>query len=150
MGLKSWVFIDDFCWGIPGDANTRPCRFYEPSDPRNCGIDLSTSEDAQPGISGSQILYSYAGGLILGYADGSGTLQLIIPGQNGASVTRYNYTHIALASVLLETNGKYVARGIQPGVYGPIGTYGDSEDDEHVDTVQVNENAETYQEPPWN
>ena len=146
-----------FCYEPPNDTlNGRPpCPEYPLTEEANCGIDLWTANDAPPGVVGSKTVYAYCGGLLGGYSGSSGTLALIVRNSNGLNVTRYNYTHIdTLYSSLLSSSTslyEYVARGIQLGTYGPIGAYGGTEDEEHIDTVQVNIGSTTpYSDPPWN
>jgi len=135
---------DLLCYADPNDEETRPCKFYDPTDNRNCGIDIRTT-------SGIQDVFAYAGGIIVFYEGTfSYTLSLGIlesVSANGDAARRYNYTHLSLSSTLLTTVDEYVATGTLLGVYGPYGAYGSVE---HIDTIQIDLLLEQYSAPPWN
>jgi hypothetical protein len=132
------------CYGDPNNPETRPCRYRDISDSSNCGIDLTT---------GSKAVYVYSGGLLGGFSPSSGTLSILVTNSSGATISRFNYTHInqnTFSSALFGSTSsirEYVASGINIGLYGPIGAYGSVE---HVDSVAVDDINETYAEPPWN
>ncbi len=127
------------CWGDTSNPDTRPCPYRDISATENCGIDLTASSNAT---------YIYRGGILGGYSSSTGTMAILVKNAIGATVLRYNYTHVGLASPRFNSGaGEYVASGIYLGNYGPIGPYGDIE---HIDTVQVNDTNQTYAEPPWN
>jgi hypothetical protein len=143
---------DPDCWG-EFNISAPPCPFLpnslvgQPNSSNNCGIDLATASDHVANQIGNKMVYAYTSGIVGSYSETSSTLRILEPVSN--PVIRYNYTHLDLRPSLADRTGEYLVRGTWLGVYGPFGAYGSSENDEHIDTVQVNESLQTYSEPSW-
>jgi hypothetical protein len=152
---------DDNCWENRELEIGPPCPLYvdengeiDTERANNCGVDIATQSDRAPGGTGPKQVFIYTGGLIQFFGGASGTLRIVVLSPSGVITTRYNYTHIEDDTVpstllqLLQTPNEYLASGIEIGSYGPVGAYGATEFDEHVDTVQV-DNESSYSAPPW-